>query len=808
MEWLRSQIRRHDYLYYVRNQPEITDQQYDELFAELKRLEAEHPDLVTPDSPTQRVAGRPLEGFATVRHAIPMLSVDNTYNAEELRAFDERVRKQLGVFDYDYVVELKIDGLAVSLRYENGVLTTGATRGDGEVGDDVTANIRTIRSVPLRLHNGVSRGMGFQPMNHRQDADATTARGRDARGTGVPAVLEVRGEVYMPTKSFVALNKVRAESGEPAFANPRNAAAGSLKLLDPRITATRNMAFFAYALGEISEPLGEDHWHTLQQLKELGLPVNPHIKRAKDIDEVIEICMSWTDRRSKLDYQIDGMVIKVNRYDQRDILGATGRAPRWCIAYKFPAERVQTILESVDVQVGKTGALTPVANLRPVLLAGTTVKRASLHNFSEVERKDIRIGDTVIIEKAGEIIPQVVRAIAENRPHNARRIEPPEKCPACGAEVTAESTEYRVCRNPDCEWFNQERNLRTLRCNVCKSPVEVVEKTTHYCTDYFCPAQVRERLKYFAGRDQMDVEGMGERVVEQLVARGLVSDPSDIYRLSVEQIRSLDGFADVSAQKLHDAIQASKKRGFDRVLVALGIPLVGHTTVEKVLGKYLDIDTLNAASLQELREFLLSASGVSMPGRIHRFLQSREGADMVAKMVRLQQGVISLRVADMIGPVRAKKLAAYFDNDPRRLGNAGQDEIRQALGIKPEEVGKIAESLYGYLHSETGRKIISRLREVGVEMIVHRVRRAVPQGIGPLAGKTVVVTGTLREYKRAEAEQAIREAGGKVSGSVSRKTDFVVAGADPGSKLQKARELGVEVIDEERFKKLLAGKES
>ena len=354
IEQLRAEIRRHDYLYYVLNQPEITDQQYDKLFAELKALEEKHPELITPDSPTQRVSERPIEGFAQVRHAVPMLSMDNTYNAEELRAFDERVAKGLESKDYDYVVELKIDGLAVSLRYEKGVLVLGATRGDGSKGDDVTHNIRTIKAIPLRL-----------------TGDA-------------PDVLEVRGEVYMPTKSFVGLNKQREKEGEPLFANPRNAAAGSLKLLDSKITAQRNLSFFAYATGEVSKPLAKDHYEMLQVFKKLGLPVNPNIKKAKNIDEVIEICNSWDDKREKLEYQIDGMVVKVNNLEQREILGFTGRSPRWCISYKFAAEQAETKVESIDVQVGKGGTLTPVANLTPVLLAGTTVKRASLHNFDQV----------------------------------------------------------------------------------------------------------------------------------------------------------------------------------------------------------------------------------------------------------------------------------------------------------------------------------------------------------------------------------------------------------------------------------------
>ena len=662
MDWLRSQIRRHDYLYYIQNEPEITDQQYDELFAELKELEAEHPELVTPDSPTQRVAGRPLGEFATVRHSIPMLSVDNTYNAEELRAFDERVRKQLGTSDYDYVVELKIDGLAVSLRYENGVLVTGATRGDGEVGDDVTANIRTIRSIPLRFHDG---------------------------GT-TPAVLEVRGEVYMPTKSFVTLNKARAEAGESAFANPRNAAAGSLKLLDARITATRNLSFFAYAIGEIAEPLAEDHWHTLGRLKQLGLPVNPHIEMAKDIDEVIAICMSWSDRRSKLDYQIDGMVIKVNRYDQRRILGATGRAPRWCISYKFPAERAQTIVESIAVQVGKTGALTPVANLQPVLLAGTTVKRASLHNFDELRRLDVRPGDTVMIEKAGEIIPQVVEVKKEFRPEGAEPFPVPKKCPNCGTDVVKdEAYVYVRCPNPDCY------------------------------------GQLKERLRYFAGRDQMDIEHLGMALIEQLIEASLVKTFADVYRIKREDLLALERMGEKSAQNVLDAIEDSKTRPLWRFLAALGIRHVG--------------------------------------------------------------GQSAVVLADHFGSLDA-------------VMNAGQEEL-QAI----DQVGPVmAESVYQYFRNPRHRTVIDDLLAAGVRpQPPERKKRT-----GNLQGKTLVVTGTLKDFSRQQAEQAVREAGGKVSSSVSKKTDFVVAGEDPGSKLQKAQGLGVEVLDEEQFKRLLAGKET
>jgi len=674
IDWLRGQIRKHDHLYYIQNAPQITDQQYDALFAELRRLEAEHPDLITPDSPTQRVAGRPIEGFSTVRHAAPMLSVDNTYNADELRAFDERVRKQLEVLDYDYVVELKIDGLAVSLRYEGGVLTTGATRGDGEVGDDVTANIRTIKCIPLRL----------------------------AEGAKTPAVLEVRGEVYMPTKSFAALNEARVEAGEAAFANPRNAAAGSLKLLDARITATRNLSFFAYAVGEVSEPLARDHWHSLRRLRDLGLPVNPHIEKADNIDRVIEICMSWADRRSKLDYQIDGMVLKVNRYDQRDILGATGRAPRWCISYKFPAERAQTIVESIAVQVGKTGALTPVANLRPVLLAGTTVKRASLHNFDEMQRLDVRPGDTVLIEKAGEIIPQVVAVKKQLRPQGAKPFAVPKKCPVCGSDAVRRKDEVALrCSNPA------------------------------------CPAILREAIIYFASRGCMDIEGLGEKVVDQLLAAGLIRDPADLYELRAGDIAALDRQGETSAKNLVEAIDASRTRDLSRVINALAIPHVGEETAIILAEHFRSMDRLLDADLDA-------------------FIESKPGKKAVTSKI----------------PGIAKVMATAIVDDLSR----------------PER-----------------RALIRRLQAAGLNMQMQSARRPVGSA---LSGKTVVITGTLGGYSRAEAEQAVREAGGKVSGGVSKKTDLVVAGQDPGSKLQKARELGVEVIDEERFKELLAGKES
>ncbi len=660
IERLRREIRRHDHLYYVLSAPEIDDRQYDALFAELKDLEAAHPELVTADSPTQRVSGRPLDVFSTVRHAVPMLSIDNTYSAEELRAFDERVRRQLDTPEYDYVVELKIDGLAVSLRYEHGRLVSGATRGDGEVGDDVTANIRTIKAIPLSLLDG------------------------DA----VPAVLEVRGEVYMPTRSFVELNRMRTEAGESPFANPRNAAAGSLKLLDARITATRNLAFFAYATGEVSQPLARDHYRMLERLRAMGLPVNPHIQRAKNIDEVIEICLAWGPKRFELDYQTDGMVVKINRCDQRDILGATGRAPRWCIAYKFPAERAETVVESIAVQVGKSGALTPVANLAPVSLSGTTVKRASLHNFDEMRRLDVRVGDTVVIEKAGEIIPQVVEVKTERRPPGTKPFEVPKKCPVCDSEVVKDETGVCVrCPNPQCS------------------------------------GQLKERLRYFAGRGQMDIERLGASLIEQLVDRGLVQGFADLYRLRKEDLAALERMGEKSAQNVLDGIEDSKTRPLWRFLAALGIRHVGGQSAQ-VLAEHF-------GSLAALRE------------------ASRE----------------ELEAIDQIGPV-------------------------------------MAESIYGYFREPRHRAVVDDLLAAGVQPQTEAARSRA----GAFSDKTVVVTGSLENFTRQQAQQAIKDAGGKASSSVSKKTDFVVAGAEPGSKLDKARELGVTVIDERQFMEMLSGR--
>ncbi|MBE0537690.1 MAG: NAD-dependent DNA ligase LigA [Phycisphaerae bacterium] len=662
VEELREAIRRHDWLYYVENSPKISDWAYDAFFAELQELEAKHPELVTADSPTQRVGGQPLEGFLTVRHAVPMLSIDNTYDPGELRAFDKRVAKGLEGQAYDYVVELKIDGLAINLRYEEGRLVRAATRGDGTKGDDVTANIRTIRAIPLTLKD------------HAQ----------------IPEVIEVRGEVYMPKAAFAALNKAKDERGEPPFANPRNAAAGSLKLLDPKITAKRKLAFFAYSVGQCSKRLADDHWGILQRFKQLGLPVNPNNRKAADIDEVIEICNGWEHKKIDLDYQIDGMVVKVNRLDQQDILGTTGRAPRWCISYKFAAEQAETTVESIEVQVGKTGTLTPVANLTPVLLAGTTVKRATLHNFDEVRRLDVRPGDTVTIEKAGEIIPQVVKVTGTSKGEREKPFAIPQTCPVCGEPV-----EVKVRSEAERDY------------------------TTVTCRNENCMGSLKQRLQYFVGRGQMDIEGLGPALIEQLVDSNLVLSFADIYRLRFDQLVQLERMADKSAANIMEGIEKSKTQDLWRFIAAMGIRNVGSQSAIILADEFGSLEKLMSASKEDLEAI------------------------------------------DQIGPVMAESIHEYFQNPQNRA-------------------------------------VIDAALAAGVAPTPPRQKKS-----QALQGKTVVATGTLQHFTREEIKQAIVDHGGKAASSVSKKTDYLLAGENAGSKLDKARELGVEIIDEQQFIKMI-----
>ena len=663
---LRDEIRGHDRLYYVLNAPQITDQQYDKLFSELKELEAKHPELVTEDSPTQRVSERPSEGFNTVEHAAAMLSIDNTYNEEELRKFDERIAKGLDSDKYEYVVELKIDGLAISLRYENGRLVRGVTRGDGTKGDDVTSNVRTIKSIPLTLG-----------------------------GSDIPEVLEVRGEVYMPKKAFAELNSLKEDAGEQLFANPRNAAAGSLKLLDPNITSGRKLAFFTYSIGGCSEKFAEDHFAALEKLKEFGLVTNPNTKKARDIEAVIKICKSWDKKKQSLDYQIDGMVIKVNKYSQQQVLGTTGRAPKWCISYKFPAEQAETKVESIAVQVGKTGILTPVVNLKPVKLAGTTVKRASLHNFDLLKEKDVREGDIVVIEKAGEIIPQVV----ENKSKDKRTaglfdneiFEIPTVCPECKQPVSIKT---------------ETRNERTY--------------TTVKCVNNNCAAKLKEKIKYFVGRGQMDIENLGAMMVEQLVDKGMVKTFADIYKLSFGKVAELERMGDKSAEKLIDSIEKSKTQPLWRFIAGLGISNVGGQTAQILADEFGSLEKLIAADIEKLVE-----------------------VDGVAET--------------------------------------------------------IAEGICNYFADENNKQVINEMLDLGVNPELPKQKSS-----DVLAGKTIVVTGTLKHFTRQSIKEAIKDNGGKASASVSKKTGYLLAGENAGSKLEKAKSLGVEVLSEDDFIKMIS----
>jgi len=655
VEKLREAIRHHDRKYYADNDPEITDRDYDLLVKELEDLEKKHPDLVTSDSPTQRVGGEPLKAFAQVRHEIPMTSISNTYSHKELEEFDARVRKLLPDEKIEYVAELKIDGLAVALMYEGGRFVQGATRGDGTVGEDVTANLRTLRSIPSRL-------------------DAAKP----------PARLEVRGEVYMSFDSFRWCNEEREEAGEPQFANPRNAAAGSLKLLDPRITATRGLRFFGYAVGVHEGIEFETQFGLLDSLAKLGFPVNPHRKLCKSMDEVIALTKEWAELMHKMKYQLDGMVIKVNSLDQQRRLGATSKAPRGMVAFKFQPEEAVTKLLKIDVQVGKTGVLTPVARLEAVKLAGTTVQNATLHNFDEIARKDIRVGDEVVIEKAGEIIPQVV-SVKKHAP-GGKPPQPPKKCP------------------------------------VCDGPVEKDAGGVYYRCQYpLCPAQLKQRIRYFATRAAMDVEGLGPALVEQLVDAGLVKDIADLYSLKPQQLAELERMGIKSAENICREIEKSKERDLNRLLTGLGIRQVGTHAAGVLARRFGTMDKLAAASVEELT-----------------------------------------RIPE-IGEITAKSIADFF--------------------ARPET-----------------KKVLKRLAEAGVNM---KSLAEPPRGGGKLDGKTIVVTGTLKKYKREEIEEKIASLGGRAASSVSKKTDYVVAGESPGSKLDKARKLGVKVIGEEEFDKLV-----
>jgi len=657
---LRKLIEHHNRLYYIENAPEISDLEFDRLLQELKDLEAKYPELITPDSPTQRVGGEPLAGFPSVRHAVPMLSIENTYSENELREFDQRVRKLLQGESPSYVVEQKIDGVSVALTYENGVLVLGATRGDGITGDDITANIRTVRDVPLRLD-----GSRHKP----------------------PPLLEVRGEVYMPNSELSRLNKLLAERGEKLLMNPRNATAGSLKLLDSKLCAERRLRFFAHTEGQLNGLALERHTEFLALIRQLGVPTVPHSDPLSSIDEVLNWCNQQLEDRHALDYETDGLVVKVNDFAQREILGSTAKAPRWVIAYKVELWQAETKLNDIVVQVGKTGVLTPIGELETVLIAGTKVSRVSLHNADEIARKDIRIGDTVVVEKAGKIIPHVVRVELEKRTGKERRFHFPTHCPACGsAAVKDEGGVYIRCISPS------------------------------------CPAQLKERLRFFASRSAMDIEGLGPALIDQLVDSGLVRSIPDLYHLRSEQLIDLERMGKKSAENLLKSIAESKQRGLARVLTGLAIRHVGARTAQLLAEEFGSLDALRQADLARLAQV--------------------EG----------------------VGEVVAASIRDFFE-------------------------------------SKQGQKLCDELAAAGLKLTEDRVAKA-SAGDGPFAGKTVVVTGTLERFDRKQAEELVHRLGGKAASSVSKKTDFVVAGDKAGSKLDRARELGVPVLTEEEFVKM------
>ncbi len=661
IEELRRLIEYHNYRYYVLDQPEISDEEYDRLFRELVELEAQFPDLITPDSPTQRVGAPPLEAFPEHTHREVMLSLDNAFSDEELVAFDQRVKRFLDLPPnalIEYTCELKIDGLAVSLTYENGVLTVGATRGDGVRGENVTPNIRTVRQIPLRL---------------RIESLFDTP----------PPLIEVRGEVYLSYREFERINREREEAGEPLFANPRNAAAGSLRQLDSRITARRHLRFWAYGIGYAEGVEFQSQWEVLQQLKAWGFPVNPHTRLVRGAAEALAYCHEWRARRAELDYATDGVVIKVNDFALQRRLGATQRAPRWAIAYKYPAEQARTVLREVRWQVGRTGVLTPVAIMEPVPVGGVTVSRATLHNLDEIRRKDIRIGDTVVIQRAGEVIPEVVAVVPEARTGQEIPIEPPTNCPVCGARV---------------ERVEDEAALR--------------------CINLACPAQIVERIRHFTSRHAMNIEGVGEKWVQRLFELGYIHDPADLYYLHQHRdaLINLERSGEKLVSNILNAIEKSKQAGLDRLIFALGIRHVGEHAARLLAEHFGSLDALMHATEEEL---------TAIPA---------------------------------IGPETAHEVVEFF--------------------ARPEN-----------------HQVIEKLRRVGVK--IH-LERAQPKAT-PFAGATFVFTGELQTYTREEAEALVRSLGGRATSSVSRATTYVVAGPGAGSKLQKAFELGIPVLNEEQF---------
>jgi DNA ligase (NAD+) len=659
IEALREKIRHHEYLYYVLDNPEISDLEFDKLMQKLKDLEAEDLSLITPDSPTQRVGGKPREGFVKVAHSSPMLSLDNTYNEDELRDWERRVHELSGRKDVDYVCELKLDGMSLALLYEDGRLVRGVTRGDGTTGEDVTLNVRTVRSIPLSIPE------------------------EKLKKAGMPVDFEVRGELLMPTASFKKINEERERDGLPTFANPRNFTAGTVRQLDANITAARRLDFFPYILLVNGRTYFDHHSKTLDALEKAGFKVNTHHKLVHSMDEVWSFIQQWEAKRDSLPYEIDGIVVKVDRTGLQTELGFTGKAPRWAIAYKYAARGGVTKLENIRWQTGRTGKLTPVAGLAPIPIGGTTVRNATLHNMNEIERLGVKIGDWVRVERGGDVIPKVVE-VDKDHPRGNEKIEAPEKCSVCGTKV-----------------------------------VRIEGEVDYRCVNANCPAKLMGTILHFASRGVMNIDGMGESLVSQLIDKGLVKNVADIYDLTKKDLLGLDRFAEKSAQNILDEIESSKKLPLERVIYGLGIRMVGERTAQFLAEHFGSMEAIASASVEELQ------------------------------------------AVNEVGP-------------------------------------RIAESIAEFFSIAANRKLIERLGAAGLAFKGKKKERGTK-----LAGKTFVLTGTLAHFTRDEAKKLIEDAGGRVSGSVSKKTDYVVAGTDAGSKLDKAKELGVAVIDEKEMEKLI-----
>ena len=686
IEKLRDEINFHNYRYYILDNPVISDAEHDRLFKRLIEFEEKFPHLITPDSPSQRVGAKPLEEFQTVAHTIPMLSLNNANTPEEAREFDEKIKRFLNTKEeIEYVAEPKLDGLAIELVYADGIFTGGSTRGDGYTGEDVTLNLRTVKSIPLRLLNKTEEKVEIE--------------GKHNLPLPIPIRLEVRGEVFIPIKAFNNLNRDRGKKGESLFANPRNAAAGSVRQLDSRITATRPLDIYCYGIGTIESAKFKTHLEILQAFEKWGLKVNPLIKVCKGIEEVIKYHEEMERKREEIPYELDGVVVKVNRLDLQDILGVLTRSPRWAVAYKFKARQETTKIRNIEVGVGRTGALTPVAVLKPVNVGGVTVERATLHNQDEVDRKDIRIGDWVIVQRAGDVIPEIVIVIKDRRNGNEKPFKLPSKCPLCGSTV-------------------------------------IRNGAIHYCTGGLsCPAQLKEGIRHFSSKRAMNIEGLGDRHIDQFVENGVIKDVADLYNLNKENIAGLERWADKSAQNLIEQIEKSKNTTLPRLVYALGIRQVGEHIAKVLSDNFSSLDELMRVSYERLME-------------IHE-----------------------------IGPETAKSIITFFEEGHNK-------------------------------------KVIEKLKKAGVKTVVsgqfgargtHPVDGSQWMGrVSSLKDKQFVLTGTLSEFTRDEAKELIENLGGRITSTVSKKTDYVIAGAEPGSKYDKAKELDIKILNEAEFKRLIS----